>query len=101
MDFWFIGFLFTVAILLAVGVSLLLVGYLGSLPTAFDFGWRWWLPALLIPIGGPIWFAVRHWQEFAKPGKQLIFGLVLLGAAITLLYGAGPHFVDRLAAGVK
>jgi len=25
----------------------------------------------------------------------------MVGAALALLYGAGPHFVDRIAAGVK
>ncbi len=101
MDFWFVAFLFSVALLVAVGASLLLVGYVGTLPAAFAFGWRNWLPTLLLPVVGPLWFAARHWKDFASPGRQLIFGVLLVAAAVALLYGAGPHFVDRLAAGVK
>jgi len=101
MDFWFIAFLFAVALLVAVGASLLLVGYVGTLPASFAFGWRNWVPVLAVPIAGPLWFSVRHWQDFSQPGKQLFAGLLLIGAALALLYGAGPHFVDRLAAGVK
>lgn len=101
MDFWFVAFLLVVALLVAVGVSLLLVGYIGTLPAAFAFGWRNWVPALALPLVGPFWFALRHWKDFAQPGRQLLAGALLLAAALALLYGAGPHFVDRLAAGVK
>ena len=101
MDVWFLTFLFTVAILVAVGFSLMLVGYFGTLPASFEHGWRTWLPTLLLPVVGPLWFASRHWPELSRPGKQLLFGLILVAAAVALLYGAGPHFVDRMAAGVK
>lgn len=101
MDFWFLIFLFSVALLVAVGGSLLLVGYVGTLPAALSFGWRCWIPALLVPIFGPLWFAVRHWKEFSRPGTQLMVGVLLIGMALALLYGLGPHFVDRMAAGVK
>ena len=101
MDFWFLTFLFTVAILIAVGGALLLVGYLGTLPASFDHGWRVWIPTLLLPVIGPLWFAGTHWAEFQRPGKQFIAGLLMIGLAVGLLYGAGPHFVDRMAAGVK
>ena len=101
MDFWFLVFIFSIALLVAVGGALLLVGYVGTLPAALSFGWRNWVPALLLPIAGPIWFALVHWKDFSRPGKQLIFGLLMVGAALALLYGAGPHFVDRMAAGVK
>ena len=101
MDFWFLAFVFSVAILVAVGVSLLLVGYFSTLPASFAFGWRNWLPTLVVPFACPIWFAATHWPDFSKAGKQLIFGLLLIAAAVGLLFGAGPHFVDRIAAGVK
>jgi len=101
MDAWFLVFLFTVAILIAVGGALVLVGYLGTLPASFDFGWSYWLPAMLLPVLGPLWFAGRHWGDFARPGKQLLFGVLLLALAVGLLYGAGPYFVARMAAGVK
>lgn len=101
MDIWFLAFLFAIAILVAVGVSLMLVGYLCTLPASFAFGWRNWLPTLAVPVLGPVWFATTHWLDFARPGKQLIIGLLMIAAAVALLYGAGPHFVDRIAAGVK
>ena len=101
MDFWFLVFIFTVAILIAIGGALVLVGYLGTLPASFDHGWQNWLPALLLPVFGPLWFAGRHWTDFARPGKQLLIGVLMLVAAAGLLYGAGPHFVDRMAAGIK
>ncbi|UCV11921.1 hypothetical protein KI614_01350 [Dechloromonas denitrificans] len=101
MDFWFTAFVFAVAILVAVGGSLLLVGYVGTLPASFAFGWQRWVPTLTLPVIGPLWFSATHWQDFSRPGKQLIAGVVLIVAAVALLYGFGPHFVDRLAAGVK
>lgn len=101
IDAWFLTFLFTVALLIAVGGALVLVGYMATLPAAFDFGWRVWAPTLLLPVVGPLWFARSHWAEYAKPGKQLLFGVLLLLAAGGLLYGAGPHFVDRMAGGIK
>ncbi len=101
MDAWFLVFIFTVAILIAVGGALVLVGYLGTLPASFDHGWPYWLPAMLLPVAGPLWFAARHWRDFSRPGKQLLFGVLLLALAVGLLYGAGPYFVDRMAAGLK
>ena len=101
MDFWFLVFIFSVALLVSVGGALLLVGYVGTLPAALSFGWRNWVPLLLVPIVGPVWFSARHWKEFSRPGKQLIVGVVLVVAALALLYGAGPYFVDRMATGVK
>ena len=97
MDFWFVTFLFTVAILIAVGGALLLVGYLGTLPASFDFGWQTWLPALIVPVLGPLWFAGKHRSDFSRPGKQLLAGVLLLLSAVGLLYGAGPIFVERMA----
>lgn len=101
MDFWFTTFVFVVAILVAVGGSLLLVGYVGTLPASFAFGWRNWVPTLALPLVGPLWFSATHWQDFSRPGKQLIAGVLLIVAAVALLYGFGPHFVDRMAMGVK
>jgi len=101
MDTWFLVFILTVAIMLAVGGALVLVGYLGTLPAAFDFGWRYWLPAMLLPLLGPLWFAAWHWRDFAKPGKQLLGGILLVAVAVGLLYGAGPFFVARMAGGIQ
>ena len=101
MDVWFLFFLFAVALLFSVGASLLLVGYVGTVPASFAFGWRNWVPTLVFPVIGPMWFSLRHRRDFSLPGKQLIIGILMIVAALVLLYGAGPHFVDRLAAGVK
>lgn len=101
MDFGFTAFVMFVAVLAAVGVSLLLVGYVSTLPASFSFGWRNWLPTLLLPVAGPLWFAWRHWADFSKPGKQLLAGLLLILLALAVLYGFGPAIVDRLAAGKK
>ena len=87
MDFWFLVFLFTVAILVAVGGALLLVGYLGTLPASFDHGWRVWIPTLLLPVIGPLWFAGTHWAEFQRPGKQFIAGSVNVETPDPLLGG--------------
>ncbi|MDR2838021.1 MAG: hypothetical protein LBV49_05555 [Azonexus sp.] len=131
MDAWFLLFVFTIAIGIAAGGALALAGYIGLLPASLNFGWRNWLPATsgvlalvagyfasqlpfldfnwrlwggvtaLLATVGPLWFAWRNRSEFAKPGKQLLIGALLLVAAIGLLYGAGPHFIERMAAGIK
>jgi len=101
MDIWFTAFVFLVAILVAVGASLLLVGYVNTLPASFSFGWRWWLPSLLLPVLGPFWFAWKHQKEFSMAAKQLMIGAVLVVAAAVILYGGGPYFVDRMALGIK
>lgn len=101
MDLWFTGFVFLVAILVAVGASLVLVAYVGTLPASFAFGWRWWVPTLLLPIVGPLWFAGAHWKDFSRPAIQLLAGVVLVGIAATILYQGGPYFVDRMALGVR
>jgi hypothetical protein len=97
MDLGLLAFVFAVAIALAVGGTLLLVGYIGTLPAALAFGWRDWLPTLAVPIAGPIWFAWRHWAEFSRPGKQLMIGVLLVAIALIALYVGGPHMVDRMA----
>ena len=101
MDAGFTAFVFVVAILVAVGVSLLFVGYIGTLPASFAFGWKNWLPTLLLPIAGPIWFAWRHWSDFSRPGKQLFAGIVLILLAVLILYKGGPYIVDRMGVAVR
>lgn len=101
MDLYFLLFVFTVAIAAAVGFSLLLVGYLGTVPGAIAHGWRWAAVAILIPLAGPMWFAIRHWQDCARAGRQLAIGAALLLFAVILLYGAGPIFAGRILAGMK
>ena len=97
MDAGFSAFVLVVALLVAVGCSLLLVGYFGTLPASFAFGWKNWLPTLLLPILGPIWFAWRHWHDFSRPGKQLIAGVALILIAVLILQQMGPFIVGRMA----
>ena len=101
MDMTFTAFVFAVAILVAVGGSLLLVGYLGIVPASFNFGWRAWLPTLLLPVIGPLWFARQHRDELQRSARQLLIGVALLAIAGLMLYFGGPMIVDRMAAGVK
>lgn len=101
MDIWFTLFVTLVALIVAVGGALLLVGYLGTLPASFDHGWRVWVPTVLLPIAGPLWFARRQSPEFNRPGLQLLLGVVLLVIAGALLLGLGPYFVERMMPGVK
>lgn len=64
---------------------------------------RWLaVPALVVHAVALAWFVSTHWEGSAKPGKQLIVGVLLIALAGASLYGFGPHFVERiLAAGVK
>lgn len=101
MDTWFVIFLFTVAILLAIGASLILVAYVVILPASFALGWRKGIPTLLLPVIGPIWLANLQRDHLGRPLVQLIVGVILLVVALGLLYLAGPYFVDRMALGVK
>ncbi len=101
MDIYFLLFVFVIAISAAIGFSLLLVGYMGTAPGAIAHGWRWAAIALLIPIIGPFWFAVRHWPDCALAGKQLAAGTILLIFAVVLLYGAGPMFAGRILASMR
>jgi len=101
IDAWFMAFVLVVSLLVAVGVSLTLVGHLYTLPASFGYGWRCWLPTLILPLVGPLYFAWTHRPEFSRAGLQLLAGIVLLGMAGALLWGAGPHLVDHMAGGVK
>lgn len=97
IDFWFMGFVLVEALLLAVGVSLLLVGYLFTLPASFSFGWRCWLPTLVLPFFGPFWFAWTHRPDFLRAAKQLLAGFVLVGLAVAFLYGGLPYLIEHMA----
>lgn len=97
MDMGFTAFVFAVAILVAVGGALFLVGYLGILPASFNFGWRTWLPTVLLPVIGPLWFANREREQLWRAGLQLLAGTVLVALAIALLYLGGPQMITRMA----
>lgn len=98
MDIWFTVFALVTSLLLAGGGTLILVGYIGTVPAALSFGWRTGIPALLLPVVGPLWFAFTHGPDFRRAVWQLIAGSVLLILAGALLLGLGPHFADQMVA---
>ena len=95
MDAYFTLYVLTVALAVAGGGMLLLVGYIGTIPASFAHGWRWGACALLVPVLGPLYFCWKHWADCAKAGKQLVAGTVLMALAMGGLYGLGPWFAKR------
>lgn len=98
MDWGFMAFAVASTLSLAAGGLLLLVGYIGTVPAAFSFGLKTGLPVLLVPVIGPVWFALSRGPEFRRPAIQLIVGVALLALATGLILGLGPHFAEKLAA---
>lgn len=98
MDWGFMMFALASSLLLAGGGLLLLMGYIGTLPAAFAFGWQKGVIALLLPVIGPVWFGLNHGPEFKRPVWQLIVGLALVAAAGGLILWLGPHYAEKLAA---
>ncbi len=98
MDWGFIIFAVVSTVSLAAGGLLLLIGYIGTLPAAFSFGWKTGLPVLLLPVIGPVWFALSHGPEFRRAAIQLIAGLALVALAGGLIAGLGPHFAEKMVA---
>ena len=82
MDAYFTLYVLTVALAVAGGGMLLLVGYIDTIPASFAHGWRWGACALLVPVLGPLYFCWKHWADCAKAGKQLLkdSGLAIIPA---------------------
>ncbi len=98
MDWGFFAFAVASTLSLAAGGLLLLVGYIGTIPAAFSFGWKTGLPTLLFPVIGPVWFALNHGPDFRRPAIQLIAGLALVAVASGLILEFGPHFAEKMVA---
>lgn len=98
MDGWFVAFAIVSSLLMAGGGTLLLVGYINTLPAALSFGWRVALPVVVLPVVGPLWFAWTQGDEFRRARYQLIAALALLAAAGVLILAFGPYFAGRLIA---
>jgi len=98
MDWGFMAFAVASTLSLAAGGLLLLVGYIGTLPAAFSFGLKTGLPVLLLPVIGPVWFALSRGPEFRRQAVQLIVGVALIAVATALILGWGPHFAEKLVA---
>ncbi len=97
-DWNFLAFALGSTLALAGGGLLLLVGYIGTLPAAFNQGLRTGLPVLLLPVLGPLWFAHRQGEAFRRERLQLIAGSLLLLLAAGLIMGYGPYFAEQQAA---
>jgi hypothetical protein len=98
MDWGFIIFAVVSTVSLAAGGLLLLIGYIATIPAAFSFGLKTGLPVLLLPVIGPVWFALSHGPEFRRAAIQLIAGLALVALAGGLIAGLGPHFAEKMVA---
>ncbi len=98
MDWGFTAFAVGSTLSLAGGGLLLLIGYIGTLPAAFSFGWKTGLPVLLFPVVGPVWFALKRGPEFRRPAIQLIVGFALVALASGLIMGLGPQFASKIVA---
>lgn len=98
MDWGFIIFAVVSTVSLAAGGMLLLIGYIATIPAAFSFGLKMGLPVLLLPVIGPVWFALSHGPEFRRAAIQLIAGLALVALAGGLIAGLGPHFAEKMVA---
>ncbi len=101
MDIWFTLFVMAAAVMVAVGGALLLVSYLQILPASFEQGWREFLPTILLPVIGPLWFASKHRAEFQRPGKQMLVGALLVAGVALMLSVYGPYFIERLLVSLK
>ena len=98
MDWGFMGFALASTLSLAGGGLLLLIGYIGTVPAAFSFGWKTGLLVLLLPVIGPVWFALSRGPEFRRAAIQLVAGLALVAVATGLIMGLGPHFAEKVVA---
>lgn len=97
-DWGFISFAVASTLTLAAGGVLLLVGYIGTVPAAFHEGLKTGLTVLVLPVIGPVWYALNRGAEFRRSAIQLIVGLLLVAFSTGLILGLGPHYAAQLVA---
>lgn len=101
MDIGFFAFVLAVALMAAVGVVLLLVGYIVVIPASIVRGWWWAAFVVLVPILGPIFFCRAFPEGLRKTRLQIFYGTLLLMGAAALLYGGGPWFAQHMVDAAK
>lgn len=101
MDFAFFAFVLAVALMAAVGVVLLLVGYIVAIPASITRGWGWAALVIFVPILGPIFFCRAFPEGLRKTRLQIFYGTLLLMGAAALLYGGGPWFAQHMVDAAK
>ena len=97
---WAVGIIPTAIVVLPVAANAFLDLAGQGMPPAQLAKWLA-IPAAAVHVVALTWFISTHWANSAKPGRQLAVGVLLVALAGAALYGFGPHFVDRIVAGVK
>ena len=101
MDIGFFAFVLAVALMAALGVVLLLVGYIVVIPASITRGWWWAAFVVFLPILGPLFFCRAFPEGLRKTLRQVFYGTLLLMGAAALLYGAGPWFAQHMVDAAK
>jgi hypothetical protein len=101
MDIGFFAFVVAIALMAAIGVVLLLVGYIVVVPASIVRGWWWAAFVVFLPILGPIFFCRAFPEGLRKTRLQIFYGTLLLMGAAALLYGAGPWFAQHMVDAAK
>ena len=101
MDFGFFAFVLAIALMAALGVVLLLVGYIVVIPSSITRGWWWAGFVVFLPILGPIFFCRAFPEGLRKTRLQIFYGTLLLMVAAALLYGGGPWFAQHMVDAAK
>ena len=101
MEFGFFAFVLAVALMAAVGVVLVLVGYIVVIPASIVRGWWWAAFVFFLPILGPLFFCRAFPEGLRKTRLQIFYGTLLLMGAAALLYGAGPWFAQHMVDAAK
>lgn len=101
MEIGFFAFVLAIALMAAVGVVLLLVGYIVVIPASITRGWGWAAGVIFVPILGPIFFCRAFPEGLRKTRLQIFYGTLLLMGALALLYGGGPWFAQHMIDAAK